>query len=129
MTIINYMISYAFNIMFFIIDADGDRISVSSDEELADALGQFDGTIFRLHIKSKYLIASSVRPIMRIIDYIVYHHNCYYNCYFFHHQLRRLLTKRKLSTTVQRFFLHYFNLQVSSVVLNLIPVEVAVALQ
>ena len=33
------------------VDGDGDRVAVSSDEELTDALDQFDGTIFRLHIK------------------------------------------------------------------------------
>ena len=40
--------------LLLIADSDGDLIVISSDEELVDALGQFDGTIFRLHLlKSK----------------------------------------------------------------------------
>lgn len=35
------------------IDADGDRITISSDEELVEALDQFDGNVFRLHIKKR----------------------------------------------------------------------------
>ena len=33
------------------IDGDGDRISISSDAELVEALDQFDGTVFRLLIR------------------------------------------------------------------------------
>ena len=34
-------------------DAEGDPITISSDEELLEALDQFDGTIFKIHLKSK----------------------------------------------------------------------------
>ena len=36
-------------------DAEGDPITISSDEELLEALDQFDGTIFKIHLKSKSL--------------------------------------------------------------------------
>lgn len=32
-------------------DADGDIVSISSDEELVEALDQFEGNVFRLFIK------------------------------------------------------------------------------
>ena len=35
-------------------DAEGDRITISSDDELLEALDQFDGSIFKIHLKSKY---------------------------------------------------------------------------
>jgi sequestosome 1 len=35
------------------IDTDGDRVTISSDDELTEALSQFDGNIFRLLIKKK----------------------------------------------------------------------------
>lgn len=38
---------------FPLADSEGDRIVISSDEELLEALDHFDGTLFRLHIKSK----------------------------------------------------------------------------
>ena len=34
-------------------DDDGDHIVISTDEELVDALDQFDGSVFRLYLKSK----------------------------------------------------------------------------
>uniref|UniRef100_A0A1X7T7Q1 ZZ-type domain-containing protein n=1 Tax=Amphimedon queenslandica TaxID=400682 RepID=A0A1X7T7Q1_AMPQE len=34
-------------------DADGDKVTISTDDELTEALSQFDGTIFRIAIKSK----------------------------------------------------------------------------
>ena len=34
-------------------DSDGDRVVISTDEELTDALDQFDGSVFKLHVKSK----------------------------------------------------------------------------
>ncbi len=38
---------------FLTADNDGDRIVISSDEELLEALDQFDGSVFRLFLKSK----------------------------------------------------------------------------
>ena len=36
-------------------DSDGDMITISSDEELVEALGQFDGGLFKLYLlKSKH---------------------------------------------------------------------------
>lgn len=32
-------------------DSEGDLIVISSDEELVEALDQFDGTVFRLYLK------------------------------------------------------------------------------
>ena len=34
------------------IDADGDRIVISSDEELTDAIDQLDGSVFKIHVKT-----------------------------------------------------------------------------
>ena len=34
------------------VDADGDHVTISSDEELLEALDQFDGSIFKIHLKS-----------------------------------------------------------------------------
>ena len=34
-------------------DPDGDHITISSDEELLEALDQFDGSIFKIHLRSK----------------------------------------------------------------------------
>ena len=34
-----------------ITDTDGDLIVISSDEELVEALDQFDGNVFRLYLK------------------------------------------------------------------------------
>lgn len=34
-------------------DAEGDHITISSDEELLEALDQFDGSIFKLYLISK----------------------------------------------------------------------------
>lgn len=36
-------------------DSDGDRVVISSDDELTDALDQFDGSVFKLHVKSEIL--------------------------------------------------------------------------
>ena len=33
-------------------DDEGDRITISSDEELLEAMDQFDGSIFKLYIRS-----------------------------------------------------------------------------
>lgn len=41
------------NITVAWIDNDGDHIVISSDEELVDALDQFDGSVFRIYLKSK----------------------------------------------------------------------------
>ena len=35
-------------------DDDGDHIVISTDEELVDALDQFDGSVFRLYLKSEW---------------------------------------------------------------------------
>ena len=32
-------------------DSDGDLITISSDEELVEALDQFEGNIFRLYLR------------------------------------------------------------------------------
>lgn len=34
------------------IDADGDRIVISSDEELTDAVDQLEGSVFKIHVKT-----------------------------------------------------------------------------
>ena len=34
-------------------DAEGDHVNISSDEELLEALDQFDGSIFKIHLISK----------------------------------------------------------------------------
>lgn len=41
-------------------DSEGDRIVISSDEELLEALDHFDGTLFRLHIKSEAQIYANI---------------------------------------------------------------------
>ena len=41
--------------LLFIADSDGDRVVMSSDDELTDALDQFDGTVFKIHVKSKHI--------------------------------------------------------------------------
>lgn len=33
-------------------DAEGDHITISSDDELLEALDQFDGSIFKIHLRS-----------------------------------------------------------------------------
>ena len=38
-------------------DDDGDHIVISSDEELLDALDQFDGSVFRLYLKKRDTVA------------------------------------------------------------------------
>ncbi len=41
-------------------DSDGDMITISSDEELVEALGQFDGGLFKLYLlKSKQLLLNN----------------------------------------------------------------------
>ena len=35
-----------------VVDADGDRIVISSDEELTDAIEQLDGSVFKIHVKT-----------------------------------------------------------------------------
>lgn len=35
------------------VDSDGDRVTISTDDELTEALSQFDGSIFRIRLKSK----------------------------------------------------------------------------
>lgn len=40
-------------ILFDFTDSDGDLIAISSDEELVEALDQFDGTVFRLYLKRR----------------------------------------------------------------------------
>ena len=44
-----------FNLINAFIDPDGDRVSISTDDELTEALSQFDGTIFRIAMKSKFI--------------------------------------------------------------------------
>lgn len=44
------------NIIYYLFDStdsDGDLIVISSDEELVEALDQFDGTVFRLYLKRR----------------------------------------------------------------------------
>lgn len=50
------------DIIISYLDGEGDRITVSSDEELTDALDQFDGTIFRLHLKKRNVANDSFSP-------------------------------------------------------------------
>lgn len=43
------------NFPLFSTDAEGDYINISSDDELLEALDQFDGSIFKIHLKSEHL--------------------------------------------------------------------------
>ena len=47
-----------FSLSFFISDSDGDLITISSDEELVEALDRFEGDIFRLYLKRSMCVAT-----------------------------------------------------------------------
>ena len=40
------------------VDAEGDYVNISSDEELVEALDQFDGSIFKIHLKSENILTN-----------------------------------------------------------------------
>jgi hypothetical protein len=42
------------------LDTDGDVITISSDEELVEALGQFEGNIFRLLLKKSIIVSKGI---------------------------------------------------------------------
>lgn len=49
---------YCFSQFLFHIDAEGDLIAFSSDEELVEALGQLSEEVFRIYISSKNRLLS-----------------------------------------------------------------------
>jgi len=48
------MMTLLMRMVSLLADDDGDHIVISTDEELVDALDQFDGSVFRLYLKSKW---------------------------------------------------------------------------
>ncbi len=50
----------------YYVDSDGDIVTISSDEELVEALDQFEGNIFRLYLKKSNCFClgeESISPI------------------------------------------------------------------
>ena len=90
-------ISFASEI--FSTDAEGDYINISSDDELLEALDQFDGSIFKIHLKSEHLHQQNILVLLHFLQrersHCVAHNLCSALSRATPHNLQPLTAKRE----------------------------------